>query len=121
MSAFNLVQQPSGSPSFCLACGGSRGPFIDLQLPFVKVPTAIGVLDADGSVYLCVGTDENPGCAVQIGRMSGLMVDTSILHDLQRINEQHREEIAELRGLLSKKSLTVGDVMAVLGREEVGV
>lgn len=122
MSAFNLVQQPSGSPACCLACGGVGGPFIDLQLPFVKVPTAIGVLDSEGPVQLCVGTVENPGCVVQMGRMSGLMVDTVILVEMQEHVKALNTEVAELQGALGKKTVKVEDVIGLMrAREEATV
>ena len=122
MSQFNLVLQPSGSPSCCLACGGAVGPFIDLQLPFVKVPTAIGVLDSEGPVHLCVGTVENPGCVVQMGRMSGLMVDVSTLAELQEHVRELNAEIAELHATLAKKTLKVEDVIQSMQlKKEVAV
>jgi len=102
-----------------MACGTNAGPLIDFDIPFIKVPTAVGIMDANGGLYLCVGTVENPGCAVQVGRMTGMMVDTSKLEELQAHVENLNTEITELTALLSKKTLTVGDVVDTLRLETV--
>lgn len=115
MPQFNLIQAADRSPSCCMACGGTAGPFIDFDVPYIKVPTDIGVLDATGGVYLCVGTPENPGCVIQAARMTGRMVDTSKLEEQEEHNATLHEEIADLRGALSKKTITVGDAMLLAG------
>lgn len=97
-----------------MACGTTLGPFIDFDIPFIKVATAVGTIDAEAGIYLCVGTDENPGCVVQAARMSGLMVDTAILQDVQRINATQRDEIAELQAKLAQKSVKLADVLPLL-------
>jgi hypothetical protein len=94
-----------------MCCGATTGPFVDLQVPFVKVPTAIGILDAEGGVYLCVGTPENPGCAVGIGRLTGQLVDITKIKEMHDVNETLNQEIAGLRGALSKKTLHIGDLV----------
>lgn len=114
MSQFNLVQAPARSPACCMACGSTRGPFIDFDIPFIKVATAVGIMDAEAGVYLCVGNEDNPGCIVQAARMSGLMVDTAILHDIQKINAAQRDEIAELQSKLTQKTVKLADVLPLL-------
>ncbi len=111
MGQFQYVQQAQRSPGYCMCCGAVVGPFIDLSVPFVKVPTAIGILDAEGGVYLCVGTADNPGCAVQIGRLTGMVVDTAKLDEAVAHAETLNTEIASLRGAIAKKSVTVKDLL----------
>ena len=112
MGQFIYTQQATRSPGVCMACGNVNGPFVDLSIPFIKVPTAIGVLDAESGVYLCVGSEINPGCAVGIGRLTGLMVDTVKLAEAHGVIGELNEEVAELRKQLSAKaSVKVEDLL----------
>lgn len=112
MGQFTYVQEANRSPGYCMCCGEVNGPFIDLSLPFVKVASAIGVIDAEAQSYLCVGNAERPGCAVQIGRLTGLTVDTAKMDELHEVAQSLNQEIAELRAALSKKQVTVGDLVS---------
>jgi len=94
-----------------MCCGTVVGPFIDLDVPFIEVPTSLGILDAEGGTYLCVGDSDNPGCAVQIGRLTGLMVDTSKLNEAQAHSEDLNTEIVTLRAWLAKKNISVKDLL----------
>jgi len=114
MSQFKIVQAADRSPSCCMVCGRNDGPFIDFDVPFIKVPTAIGVLDSNGGLYLCVGNDNNPGCAVQVGRMSGQMVDFTELVAMEAHALTLADKLAEANALLKKKTVTVGEVQHLL-------
>jgi len=120
MPQFNFCQTATRAPGICMACGTPVGPFIDLSLTFVKVPTALGVMDAEGVNYLCVGTVENPGCAVHIGTMTGKVVEAVAYEQLREHAGMLNQEIAELRGALSKKTVSVKDLIdnGVIGERE---
>lgn len=110
MPQIRYVEHAERSPSGCFLCGRQTGPFIDCNVPRVQFWTPTGSQIVDTWVYVCVGIEENPGCAVQVARMSGLMVDRSMHDDVLGINSQLNGEIAELRGLLSKKTVTVAEL-----------
>lgn len=117
MPHLDFVAQAQRSPSTCICCGNHNGPFIDMKMEMVSIATAIGVQQLSGAAYLCVGNEENPGCAVQIGRLTGVMVDASKLAEMKEHAETLNQEIVELRASLSKKSLKVEDVLVLIGRE----
>jgi hypothetical protein len=94
-----------------MCCGTTTGPFVDLSVPFIKVATALGVMDAEGGTYLCVGRAETPGCAVQIGRVTGLVVDIAAAEELLVSLSDARSESASLREQMKLKTLTVGDLV----------
>ena len=111
MGQFNFVQTTNRSPGCCMACGAAVGPFIDLSIPFIKVQTALGVMDTEAGVYLCAGTAGNPGCAVHIGRLTGVMVDTVKLEEAHEVIRELNDEVAELRKQLAGKSVKVEDLL----------
>jgi hypothetical protein len=77
MAEFRLIAHAERSPTTCIACGRHTGPFIDLNSTILQVPTTVGVMDLDIAFYLCVGDAEQPGCVVQMARMTGQMVDAT--------------------------------------------
>lgn len=60
-------------PQGCFLCGSHNAPYLDTQLADPTIQTADGPKTVIGRVAICIGTDERPGCAVQIGRTSGLV------------------------------------------------
>lgn len=68
MPDFKHVQNAVASPTMCLLCGESVGPFID---------TGVGN-DLVGQIYICASTDRRSGCSRQIGRLDGLFEPYSI-------------------------------------------
>lgn len=115
MPEFRIVQHADRSPSMCVACGANAGPFIDVDISTFSIATPTGWTPiVDGTVYLCVGTHNNPGCAVQIGRKSGLMADQVVLEEALLENEQLRAEIAELKAIGKKKTISLADAERLL-------
>ena len=62
MPDFNLVAQPSASPTKCRFCGDFAGPMIDTR---VDDPVY-------GRIYICAPTEQRTGCVGQIAQMCGL-------------------------------------------------
>lgn len=115
MPEFRIVQHADRSPSMCVACGANTGPFIDVDISTFSIATPTGWTPiVDGTVYLCVGTRENPGCAVQIGRKSGHLADALLLEDAQLENEQLHAEVAELKAIGKKKTISLADAEKLL-------
>ena len=119
MPYIDYVTKADRSPSSCMTCGNINGPFVDLKLPEVRFATPNGIQHTEAWCYLCVGSEENPGCAVQVGRMTGLQVDVATLRELQEHCETLNQEIADLRAALAKKTIKVGDVIDLFGLERV--
>lgn len=115
MSEFRLVQNAERSPTMCAACGGNKGPFIDLDVTTFSIATASGWTPiVDGTLYLCVGSAENPGCVVQAARKSGLTADVVQLEELAVQLDAAKEEIEKLRAIAKKKTLSLADAEHLL-------
>lgn len=112
MPQLNFVEQATRSPTGCLLCGTQKGPFIDCHIPQITFWSATGNQTIDSYVYVCVGSEENPGCSVQMGRITGALVDRGVVADLQDMIEGLNSEVADLRNALLKKQLKVEDVIA---------
>lgn len=110
MPQFKRAEKAERSPSFCVACGGNNAPFIDLSLISFQVGSANGLVEIPGNIYLCVGTPENPGCAVQIGRLTGQLVDIGTVAEMQQLIDTQQQHLAEANASLRKKTVTVGEL-----------
>ena len=115
MPDMRLVQTADRSPTQCAACGTNKGPFIDMDVTTFSVATPTGWTPiVDGTIYLCVGIPENPGCAVQIGRKTGMLVDRIEYEDAINTIQGYEAENRELRAISKKKSITLADAEMLL-------
>lgn len=112
MPQLSYVEKATRSPTGCIMCGTQAGPFIDCNVPQITFWTAEGNKTVDTWVYVCVGSEENPGCAVQMGRLTGHLVDTFKMYELGQLNHNLNGEVAELRAQLAKKTLKVDDLIS---------
>jgi hypothetical protein len=109
MSEFAKIEHPQRSPTQCVACQGHNGPFIDLQQE----------LPGYGYLYLCIGSEEIPGCLMQMARMADMASPAEVekffareaelvgqIGELEGELEEERDQkvvsVAELRRELSK-------------------
>lgn len=115
MSQMRVVEKAERSPSCCAVCGGNNAPFVDLQLISFRVNTPVGVQEIEGTVYLCVGTPENPGCAVQVGRLSGQLADVSTVAEMQEQLDSLEAQLAKMTTTLKTKTIKLGEL------EEIGI
>lgn len=112
MPQLSYTEEARRSPTGCILCGTQKGPFIDCNVPQITFWHATGNKTVETWVYVCVGSPENPGCAVQMGRLTGALIDRTVIGELQEMIGNLNQEVAELRNALSKKSLKVSDVVA---------
>lgn len=90
-------------PQGCFLCGSHNAPYLDVQIVDATIQTADGAVTVPGRVAICIGIDERPGCAVQIGRTAGLVdraAHERVVEHLAaqtRANEQLAEERDEAR------------------------
>lgn len=110
MAEMRVAAAAERSPSVCVACGGNNAPFVDLQIMEFKVNSPAGVVDVAGHLYLCVGSPERPGCAVQIGRLTGQLVDLVELQEAQRQLKNKDDRIGDLEQALKGRSVKIGDL-----------
>ena len=110
MPELRLVEKSDRSPSGCVFCGSQLGPFVDTSVEVIQFWTASGVQSTRTRMYVCVGSTENPGCAVQIGRRTGLMVDKSKMEEMQKYVEDLHSEIASLQATVAQKTVKIGEV-----------
>lgn len=115
MAEARMVQHAERSPSACVACGTNKGPFIDLDVSIFKLPTATGMMDVDGALYLCIGTPANPGCVVQIARKTGLMIDVELYEEKREEIDHLSQRIADLEALMTKKTIRLEDAQKLFG------
>lgn len=55
-----------GAVGHCALCGEQKPPYLDLfEIP-LRFTTAEGEVQTDGRLYVCVGNEDRPGCAVQM-------------------------------------------------------
>lgn len=87
MSELNIVEHAQSSPTACVRCATSTGPFLDLGTEVLGY----------GHLYLCLGSDENPGCLPQAARKAGY-ADPSFRATLEEENRVLRVDYATLQG-----------------------
>jgi hypothetical protein len=61
MSELNIIPFATASPTECIRCHTPKGPFLDFNVEVLGY----------GHVYICLGSDENPGCLPQAARLAG--------------------------------------------------
>ena len=119
MAEFRLVANAERSPTMCAACGTNKGPFIDLDVTTFSIATPTGWTPiVDGSIYLCVGIPENPGCAVQIGRGTKMLVDRTDYDQALAELGAVVDELSETRKIAKKKTISLEDAERLLAPAE---
>lgn len=93
MSELNIVEHAQSSPTACVRCTTSTGPFLDLGVEVLGY----------GHLYLCLGNDENPGCLPQAARKAGY-ADPSFRGTLEEENRVLRVDNATLLGQMGPLS-----------------
>src|SRR5688572_2865932 len=69
---FNLVPEPTLSPTCCFICRSGHGPYVWVRgMTIAGVQTAEGPKDFRGGVYICVGNERNSGCLPQMVELAG--------------------------------------------------
>jgi hypothetical protein len=69
---FNIVPEPTLSPTCCFLCRGGAGPFVHVQgIKIVGIVTAEGPKEIVGGVYICIGSGPNSGCLPQMVELAG--------------------------------------------------
>lgn len=81
-------------PQGCFLCGSHNAPYLDVQIVDATIQTADGAVTVPGRVAICIGIDERPGCAVQIGRTAGLVERV--------VHERLRAEALEVQAVVAK-------------------
>lgn len=104
-------------PQGCFLCGSHNAPYLDTQLTDPTIQTADGPVIVKGRVAICIGTDERPGCAVQIGRTAGL-ADPGKLAGVQHNWSISQDRIRELERLLAEAVANQVNVVSVDALEE---
>lgn len=66
-----LTEHAPMSPGCCFLCRQSTGPFLEFLISDVQVATHEGPRVIEGTVYLCVGGYQNPGCLAQAIEQAG--------------------------------------------------
>lgn len=92
MAEFVRVERAHNTPTACYFCGGTEGPFVDTLMEQYT----------HGRVYICVRRPENPGCALQIGRVAGgldpMQAETlrAALSEVEEVRDKLAERVDEL-------------------------
>lgn len=100
---FQVVPEPTLSPTCCFVCRSGHGPFVWVKgLTLAGVHTAEGPKEIRGGVYLCVGNDRNSGCLPQMVELAGGLGPTEAVRLRRRIEvldveaDEYRAQIAGL-------------------------
>lgn len=96
MAEFLIKQVADRSPTECLFCKRHVGPFIETGID----------LPVHGHVWICLGDEDRPGCAVQMGRLAG-MLDASIAEHLRADVARYQHDIAELERARDEGPITM--------------
>lgn len=106
MPDFRKVEHALVTPTSCVFCGGTRGPFIE-SVPEKEIP-------GFGRVYICATNEQNiAGCLVQAARLVG-MLDVRQAAELERIIKTQREQIVSLQDQVDAR-----DEPVIIGRNEL--
>lgn len=101
---FEIVPEPTLSPTCCFLCRGGAGPFVWVQgVNIVGVITAEGPKDFVGGVYICVGSGPNSGCLPQMVELAGGYgpVEAARLREQMRVLEIEAQDYeSRISGLL---------------------
>ena len=105
MSEFHLRQEATISPTICFTCQTHAGPFIDTE---VEMP-------GHGHVWICVGSDERPGCIMQMARLAGCLDPADVRKLKKRVDDQNdsiHKKNQRIRDLVAGAAITVEDLQA---------
>jgi hypothetical protein len=101
---FQLVQQAQhptfdGAVGKCALCGEQNAPYIDASDIALHLNTPEGVRLIEGRLYICVGIEERPGCAIGIINAAGGQTPWNHAAHQEQVrvalaNAAEREEIA---------------------------
>ena len=108
MPDFAIREFATLSPTQCILCGTSEPPFLD---------TVVDVIGY-GRIYLCVGTDQKPGCLHQAARAAGCadpalrrVLETKV-DDLEATVQMMRDQNDRLSDALGNLRSELNEVMA---------
>jgi hypothetical protein len=100
---FHEVAEPVKMPTKCALCGSTRGPLFEIAgLEHLECVTAHGLQAFTGQIYVCIGTQENTGCVLQMAdRLGCLLPEPAALlrrehRQLSIDNTQLRDRVREL-------------------------
>lgn len=97
---FQKIEHARSSPTFCAFCQTSEGPFIE---------TGIDLL-GHGLILICTrNTERGVGCAEQIGRVGGNMID----------RDEHDAKVAQLAGSLDEVRAVADDLDRQLAEQKL--
>lgn len=104
MPDFRHVEVANATPTMCLLCGETVGPFIDTGVQHEIV----------GHIWICASKGNRSGCSRQIGRLDGLYEPYSI----EEINNRLETAIAQAAPAL-EQSITNELVLALDAAEKL--
>jgi hypothetical protein len=123
MPEFTLKETAEWSPSCCFMCGTHAGPFIDMRRNRMNVLTAEGMREMVGHVYLCVGSEERPGCVMQMARAAGCLdpgVAATLRDEVVVANARAAKLEGELEDAIANRVVKVSDVVDLVA-ERAGI
>lgn len=112
MADLTLTTEPKSPFNGCLLCGSHGPEFVDAHFEQPSVSTPYGLQTLPVRVYLCVGTEENPGCAVQIGRLAGL--DRVAGSEIERLRRLTSELARERDEALAQRVVPVPELLEAI-------
>lgn len=126
MPEYHLVEHAEVSPTCCFLCETTEGPFVRIGgVTRTRIASANGPVSVRGMVYICIGTDHNPGCLVQAARLAGMKKLSELHEDVQAAGREVVRLEAELAAARKENTtvrvVPVEEVVRELGRDRAEV